>query len=925
MDSSNYVAVGEDRNRSTHLEDAQLIALPAGTETDMEIDGDEEEEEGEVNSEDGEFALRFEGDMNPFDFTEDDASGVQPYQRFERLEYDTFAEKKRKVLDSHSEELAKKSRKEDVFGVSFDEIMEAMNYGNRRKSRKSKKRGRPRGNKNKFSPEVTRMLGESTLHYAHGRYAEAIRVLNEVVRLAPNLPDTYHTLGLVYNAVGDKKKAFSFYMLAAAMKPKDSPLWKLLLTWSLEQGNIAQARYCLSKAIMADPEDITLKCHLATLYIELGDYEKAAKLYDQISQLCPGNVEARKAAARLFQSCGQVERSIGILEDYLKHHTTEADLSIVELLAVTCMENNEYAKALQHIELAHTYSSGKELPLQLMTKAGICHLHLGNLEKAQEFFGKFQLENACDHANLITEVADSFKSLAQYEVALSYYLMLEKRVGHDNGILHLKIGQCHLFLNERVQAIRYFYKALDKLEDSVDARLTLASLLQEEGKEDEAVSVLSPTNAELTLDTNCTQTKLWWLNEKVKLKLANIYRAKGMLDEFVDALSPLIHDVMIKIQFRPRKKLSKNVLLERAKVLDDHQTDNLFRGFKPTASASDRLKASRARRMLQKKSTLKEEMKAKALAAGLEWQSEDSDDEPPLRAARRRKSTLPQLLKDEEHHQLIVDLCKALASLRRYGEALDLINLTLRWVSNKLSVERRDELLAVGAQMAYHIMDPKHGCDFVRNIILQRPYSIAAWNCFYKVISSMDVHQSKYSRFLHRMREKHRDCVPPIIISGHQFTMISQHQAAAREYLEALKLLPDSPLINLCVGASLINLALDIRLQNKHQCLVQGLAFLYNNLRLCGNSQEALYNIARACHHVGLVSLAASFYEKVLTTKQKDYPIPKLPYENPDLTENQKPGYCNIQREAAYNLHLIYKRSGAFDLARQVLRDYCTL
>ncbi|KAA8542715.1 hypothetical protein F0562_023786 [Nyssa sinensis] len=572
-----YVPMGEDGDKTTSFEDAQLSALVAGTESDMVIDcheEEEEEEEGEDNSEDGEFALRFEGDMNPFDFTEDDASGIQPYQRFERLEYESLAGKNRKALAvDQCEALQKKSQEdvfgasidelmefkrrkalavlrceelqtksqEDVFGASIDEIMESMNYGNRRR-RKRKRRGRPKGSRNKLSPEVTRMLGEGNLHYAHGRYAESISVLNEVVRLAPNLPDTYHTLGLVYNAAGNKQKALSFYMLAAVMTPKDSSLWKLLLTWSLEQGNTAQARYCLSKAIMADPEDISLKFHLASLYIDLGDYEKAAKSYDQISQLCPGNVEARKSAAKLYERCGQVERSISILEDYFRHQSTEADMSIVDLLASICMEKNEYAKALHHIELAHSiYCSGKELPLHLITKSGICHLHLGNMEKAESLFEVFEVENACEHANLIFEVADSFKSLAHYEFALKYYLMVEKIIGHDNGVLHLKIALCYLSLKERVQAIQFFYKALHTIEDSVDARLNLASLLLEEGKEHEAISVLSPTNLELTSDTNCIQSKLWWLNENVKLKLANIYRAKGMLEEFVNVIFPLVH------------------------------------------------------------------------------------------------------------------------------------------------------------------------------------------------------------------------------------------------------------------------------------------------------------------------------------------------------------------------------------------------
>lgn len=84
--------------------------------------------------------------------------------------------------------------------------------------------------------------------------------------------------------------------------------------------------------------------------------------------------------------------------------------------------------------------------------------------------------------------------------------------------------------------------------------------------------------------------------------------------------------------------------------------------------------------------------------------------------------------------------------------------------------------------------------------------------------------------------------------------------------------------------------------------------------------QEALYNIARAYHHVGLVSLPASYYEKVLATYQRDCIIPGFP----DHMEDWKPGHSDLRREAAYNLHLIYKKSGAVDLARQVLRDHCT-
>lgn len=891
-------------------------------------DGNEDENEGE-----GEYMFRFKDGINPFDFVEDNVdSGVQPYEQFERLEYEALAEKKRKLLaNSHCEGSMKKARQEDTSGASMDEIMEAMNFGVRRKSRKPKKRGRRKGSKNKLSPEITRMLGDATLHYAHGHYEEAISTLHEVIRLAPNLPDPYHTLGLVHNRLGEDKKASNFYMIAAHLTPKDSSLWRLLFTKSIEQGNIGQANYCLSKAIMADPKDVTLKLHRASLHVELGDYQKAAESFDQIYQISPENIEALKTGAKLYQKGGQLEHSIRILEDYVKGHPSEADTSVIDLLASIFMESNSYDKALQLIEHAKlVYYSGKELPLNLTIKEGICHVNLKNMEKAEVLFSILQRESVNDHAHLIAEAADSLMSLEHYDSALKYYLMLEGSAKGDNGFLYLKIARCYLFLKERVQAIFFLYKALQMLEDNIDARLTLASLLLEEAKEEDAISLLAPPKNFDSIELPPEKSKPWWLNEKVKLKLCTIYRAKAMVEDFVDAIFPLVRESLYVETLHPKvkvkKRLSRRVLFERVKVLNDRETENVFRGFRPVAPSSDLSKAARAKRLLQKKATIREKKKAEALASGADWQSDDSDDDPP---EVHREPPLPNLLKDEEHHRLIIDLCKSLASLQRYWEALEIINLTLRLAHSMLSVEKEEELRSLGAQIAYNTTDPKHGFDCVRYIVQQHPYSLAAWNCYYKVISRVDNRDSRHFKFLRGMLSKLVDCVPPIIIYAHQFTMASNHQHAATKYLEAYKRLPENPLINLCVGTAMINLALGFRLQNKHQCLAQGLAFLYNNLRLCENSQEALYNIARAYHHVGLVTLAASYYEKVLAIRVKDYPIPKLPCENPDIVGNQKPGYkpryCDLHREAAYNLHLIYKKSGALDLARQVLKDHCTI
>lgn len=87
---------------------------------------------------------------------------------------------------------------------------------------------------------------------------------------------------------------------------------------------------------------------------------------------------------QLYQKCGQLEHSIRLLEDYIKTHPSEADLSVIDLLAAIFMESNAHDKALQVIEHANlAYYSGKELPLNLTIKEGICHAQLKNMEKAE--------------------------------------------------------------------------------------------------------------------------------------------------------------------------------------------------------------------------------------------------------------------------------------------------------------------------------------------------------------------------------------------------------------------------------------------------------------------------------------------------------------------------------------------------------------
>ncbi|XP_051178392.1 uncharacterized protein [Lolium perenne] len=819
--------------------------------------------------------------------------------------WDSSSTKKRRQQQG---ELSEEAESADL----FDQLMEGfgLRRKKRRKSKDGKRRGRTKGKRNKCSPEVIKKLGDATLLFTENRFREAIPILHEIVRIAPNLPNAYNLLGSIYRETGETHKAINFVWVAANVAPKDAALWRKLVDLALKVEDAALARHCVIKAMRADPEDVGLKYDCANIYRTLRDYHKAAEVYEQIVRIYPSNAVARRTAAQMYRDSGQIDKAIDLLEEFVNAQTTNVDWSLLDLLVSLYLRNNNHGEALRQINRAHlVLGSQHKLPVRLQAKAVICQAYVGNMEPAEVFLQDVQLERSKENADLVAEVASTLENLGKYDYAMRFYSMVEDVAVDHDGSSYVKVARCYIVMGEKTKAIAYLYKALDKMKDSVDVRITLSSLLADEDRSDDAISVLSPPeNPELQSASIPNKQKPWWLDGEVKMQLAKLYYSKGKMQEFVDTIFlPILETLDIENANRKvkvTKKLTNDVLQERTKVLGEVRPDSVFQGCRPIASPAELLKANRAKKLLEKRAA-----------------SNDGDMVKHDKRRAKQIPPLPGLLTNMENHQLVLDLCRTLTLLQQYFEALQIINHALKFGNDPFSDDNKEELRSLGAEIAYRAPDPRPGFDYVRYLVQKHPHSVSAWNFYYKVTSRDEKRQSK---FLLRAR-RYPNCVPPKIISGNQFTEIKQHQSATRDYLEAYKLDPENPFINLCVGSSLVNLSLGFRLQNKNQCIVQAFAFLYQCLRIGSNRQEALYNIARAYHHVGLKTLAVIYYEKVLAMEVKDEPIPKRPFEE-DAQQQQdlRPGYCDLRREAAFNLHLIYKESGATDLARRILKTYCS-
>ncbi|KAG8089649.1 hypothetical protein GUJ93_ZPchr0011g28392 [Zizania palustris] len=649
------------------------------------------------------------------------AAGVQDYEVLAARKRKALAEEQ-PVRDASSKKPRQDELSEAEAATMFDQLMEGFGLRRKRRSKEAKKKGRKKGTRNKGNPEVIKKLGDATLFFTENKFKEAIPILHEVVRIAPNLPNSYHLLGSIYKECGELDKAINFLMLAAYVSPKDVVLWKKLIDMALKKEDAALARHCVLKAMRADPEDAGLKFDCANIYHAFRDYQKAAEIYEQIVKIYPSNIVARKAAAQMYRDCGQIDKAVNLLEDYVNAQTMNIDSSLLDLLISLFLRNNAHSEALRHIEKAHlVLGSQHKLPVQLQAKAVICHAHLGDMSHAEVFLQNVQLERSKDNHDIIMGVANTLEYLGQYEYAIKFYLMIEDVALHNDGSSYVKVAQCYMTIGEKRKAIPYFYKALQRMEDNIDVRITLSSLLVNEDKIDEAIVLLSPPENSKSLSAT-DQPKCWWFDGKVKMHLAKLYYNKGMLEDFVGTiLIPILETLNIEHanrKVRKTKKLPNNVLYERAKVLTEQRPESVFQGLRPIVSPAELQKANRAKKLLEKRAASNEDM------------IKDGD-------LQRAKQIPPisGLLTNAENHPLVIHLCQTLALLHRYWEALQVINRTLKLGTDTLSDENKEELRSLGAQIAYRAPDPRHGFNYVRNVVQQHPYSLSAWNSYYKVTS----------------------------------------------------------------------------------------------------------------------------------------------------------------------------------------------
>ncbi|CAD2083774.1 conserved Plasmodium protein, unknown function [Plasmodium vinckei brucechwatti] len=145
-----------------------------------------------------------------------------------------------------------------------DENVYLEKQRNTKKKGRKKKRGNKKGKRkkgkiekmvgsnepSKMNKEVESLINKANNNYINQNYEECIKLLEQVIKISPDLHDPYHLLGLIYEREYDNlKKAINYYLIAAHLTRNDFLTWYNISNLCKIEKEYNILLYCLYKAM----------------------------------------------------------------------------------------------------------------------------------------------------------------------------------------------------------------------------------------------------------------------------------------------------------------------------------------------------------------------------------------------------------------------------------------------------------------------------------------------------------------------------------------------------------------------------------------------------------------------------------------------------------------------------------------------------
>lgn len=694
----------------------------------------------------------------------------------------------------------------------------------------------------------------------------------EIIRQVPLAPEPFLTLAQIHDS--NPEKYLQFSLIAAHLNPADSEQWIRIAMFCIEQNDIKRAINCFTKAIKFNPKDIELRLKRIELLESIDDDKTAFRCWHSLVFIIPVEqgaflLQTAKMVTERFVKAKQYVKALEVMSYAYRKVPGLFQNEDLNQLFELLISNNEFKQVIDilclHTELQVTcYSTNqcdtiidkvkipKLMILDFRSKLIVSLIHLKAYHLMECLIDNiFTHINITDAGDCYLDVAEALMKMERFNDAIRLLEPLLKSKNYCLAAVWLRHADCYRAIGDCDKAIISYSQVVKMAPQHFDARLTLAALLKQQGRDAEALRALEQ-NLESELIDPCV-----------------LYERCFMLKEIYD-YEQYINVAMLLI--------SRHCIRLR----------NSYEMFVVTHTSkwSNKLQLIRENRRARKEPI------------------EDEEGPEFVRISENQPSI-------EEEFNLLKSVLETLLSMKK-------VTLMQRFTFTALSSKRFG--LQYTREMYFNALlstifnrDSNFGFVLIKDLIVKHLKNHRMWNLFNVIIQFTDSN-CRYSRFLNRLIDRSGNAIEdwPKILRANYWIVSGTYKYALNDYMRNFKIDP-SPLVALLIGITYMSIAQQKYTTKKHMLISQSISFLneYAKIREPEAYNEIQYNLGRLYHQFGMCHIAVHYYKQVLT------------FSNEIIQKHQK--YLNLQKEAAYNLHLIYKKSGNHELARKMLNDFIVI
>ena len=295
-----------------------------------------------------------------------------------------------------------------------------------------------------------------------GNLKEAINVFKKALEANPASPKILAELALTYEQNKDYKNAIETYKKAMEVDEDSLDLRKGLAQALLEDGQDAQAEKEYLKILEADPDEGSAYLRLGQIYRKRRDYEKALENFNKANTILVGSLEVPFHIATLYEELGKFEK---------------AEERFQQLLKLTEKPGGNYSPAeIQNRSI-------------FLTHAGYIAQQLEKYPQAVEYFT--ELKSLSSETALKAEgyIIDTYRAAKQLDKALASCEKALKASPEDKD-LKLLYADILAENGSSEQAIKNLQQMLSNSEEDAKIYSYMVQIYQRDKKFKEAEKVL---------------------------------------------------------------------------------------------------------------------------------------------------------------------------------------------------------------------------------------------------------------------------------------------------------------------------------------------------------------------------------------------------------------------------------------------------